>query len=142
MGFLFAGTYNSQVKRVAIDMNRGSSANVEFVLVDNSAVAPGDGRSSTSQSSETGAIEEEINRIRNKISYPALALEQGLEAECSWIVEINRENRAGRITPDVPCRFKIFENEFLAVIRDWKFNQPENTVIKIPVSFKIKRDSN
>jgi len=143
VGFLLIGVNRRAEKRINIDMNRGSSSLPQLVM-NQSPVGFGPEGSAlmTNKQTNPGAIEEEVSRIRNKISYPALALEQGLEAECSWIVKINGEGMAGEISTETPCRFKIFENEFLKVIRDWKFKAPENTVIIIPVSFKIKRDSN
>jgi len=96
--------------------------------------------SSNSSSTDEGAQSDEIKKIQNKIAYPPLALENGWEAECEWIVVIGRERRIAKVDPIRKCKYQIFEKEFLRVINDWNFNLPEDTVLKIPVTFRIQRE--
>jgi TonB family protein len=90
---------------------------------------------------ELGIIDSEINEIKNAIQYPPDALEQGLESECEWKVLIGKGGVSSRVELNRPCRYKIFEKEFMRVIGSWKFKSPENTWLEIPVRFKIERES-
>lgn len=89
-------------------------------------------------STSEGSIAEEINQIRNKIVYPPQALEDGLESECEWSVTIDVNQSATNIKTIHPCKYRIFEEEFYRVIHNWKFHLPPETILFIPVSFKIK----
>lgn len=96
--------------------------------------------SSNNTTTKEGTRSDEIKKIQNKIAYPALALENGWEADCEWIVVIGRERRIAKIEPLRKCKYQIFEKEFMRVINDWNFNLPEDTVLKIPVTFRIQRE--
>ena len=85
-------------------------------------------------------VVSEINDIKNAIQYPADALEQGLESECEWKVLIGKGGVISKVELNRPCKYKIFEKEFMRVIGSWKFRSPENTWLEIPVRFKIERD--
>lgn len=87
-----------------------------------------------------GSVEEEVLKVKNKISYPPQALEQGLESECEWKVEIGINKKAKKIEVVKPCQYKIFDKEFRKVIKDWEFNLANGTVLKIPVSFIIEQE--
>jgi TonB family protein len=89
---------------------------------------------------ELGTVVSEINEIKNAIQYPADALEQGLESECEWKVLIGKGGASSKVELNKPCKYKIFEKEFMRVIGSWKFRSPENTWLEIPVRFKIERD--
>jgi TonB family protein len=89
---------------------------------------------------ELGTVVTEINDIKNAIQYPADALEQGLESECEWKVLIGKGGASSKVELNKPCKYKIFEKEFMRVIGSWKFRSPENTWLEIPVRFKIERD--
>lgn len=120
-----------------IEINKGSSGFISFVFANNR-----EGMSESPQSENTssleGAVAEEINKIRNKISYPPQALEDGLESECEWSIVIDAKQKASQVKTIRPCKYKIFDDEFHRVIQDWNFTLPENTVLQIPVSFKIQ----
>lgn len=105
--------------------------------------APGKGdlqEESASISAEEGTLTEEIIKIKNKITYPEEALEEGLESECEWKVRIGGEGKASEVQTVVPCRYRIFDTEFRRVIKDWNFKFPENTILQIPVSFKLGKN--
>ena len=87
-----------------------------------------------------GTIIEEVNEIRNSIQYPPDALEQGLETECEWKVLIGENKNASKVELIKPCKYKIFETEFLKVIGSWKFKSPEGVWIEIPIRFKIEKE--
>ena len=118
-------------------IQKGSTGILSFVFANNA-----EGMSQSPQTNRTssveGAVSEEINKIRNKISYPLQALEDGLESECEWSIVIDAKQKASQVKTIRPCKYKIFDDEFHRVIQDWNFTLPENTVLQIPVSFKIQ----
>lgn len=120
-----------------IEINKGSSGFISFVFANNR-----EGMSESPQSENTSSLEgtvaEEINKIQNKISYPPQALEEGLESECEWSIVIDAKQKASQVKTIRPCKYKIFDDEFHRVIQGWNFTLPENTVLQIPVSFKIQ----
>lgn len=123
-----------------IQIQKGSTGIISFVFSKNL-----DGMSETPKMENTssleGTITEEISKIQNKISYPPLALEDGLESECEWSITIDSHQKASQVKTIRPCKYKIFDDEFQKVIHDWKFSLPENTVLNIPVSFKIQKEN-
>ncbi len=135
--FLFYNLYSKQEETNQIEIQKGSTGFISFVFASHA-----DGMNKSLQaekiSSVEGTIAEEINKIRNKISYPAQALEDGLESECEWSIVIDSKQKASQVKTIRACKYKIFDEEFHRVIQDWNFDLPENTVLQIPVSFKIK----
>ena len=90
-----------------------------------------------SKSSQEGVIQEEIFKIKNKIFYPQRALEENLEDECIWTLEIDKNFKLKNIKRIKKCRFEIFEEEFFRVIYSWEF-KVANTELSIPVKFRIQ----
>ncbi|MBK8398898.1 MAG: energy transducer TonB [Leptospiraceae bacterium] len=120
-----------------IQIQRGTTGFISFVF-SNSADGLGQNPKTEKFSSLEGTVAEEIDKIQNKISYPPQALEDGLESECEWSLVIDSRKKASQIKTIHPCKYKIFEEEFRRVISDWEFTLPENTVLQIPVKFKIQ----
>lgn len=135
--FLFYNLHSKQEDANQIEIQKGAGGFISFVFANNT-----EGVNQTQQTDKTssteGAVSEEINKIRNKISYPAQALEDGLESECEWSIVIDAKQKASQVKTIRPCKYKIFDEEFYRVIQDWNFTLPENTILEIPVSFKIK----
>lgn len=138
-GILLAFPYfkkeNSDFEKIEIE--KGSAQILSFVFPNTKNGIGSQDNIKTSDNTE-GAISEEVNKIRNKILYPPQALEDGLESDCEWSLQIDANQSAKNIKIIQPCKYKIFEEEFQRVIHNWKFNLPENTSLTIPVSFKIK----
>ncbi|MEM7182000.1 MAG: TonB family protein [Spirochaetota bacterium] len=86
-----------------------------------------------------GNITQEISRFKNSLQYPETAIEQGLESECTWEVEINPEGKAQNVRTLKPCLYNIFEREFRKSIRTWKFALQPGTRLQIPVSFILEK---
>ena len=86
-----------------------------------------------------GNLTQEISRFKNSLHYPEAAIEQGLESECTWQVEVNPEGKAKNIRTLKPCLYNIFEKEFRRSIRTWKFSLQAGTRLTIPVSFILEK---
>ncbi len=134
---LFYSLSSKQEDMNKIEIKKGSTGFISFAFANHK-----EGMSESPQSEKTSSLEgtvaEEINKIRNKISYPPQALEDGLESECEWSIVIDAKQKASQVKTIRPCKYKIFDDEFRRVIQDWNFTLPENTVLLIPVSFKIQ----
>lgn len=137
--FLFLSLWgdDSQDDINKIEIQKGTTGFISFVFA-NRAEGMNQNPQTEKNSSLEGTVSEEISKIRNKISYPPQALEDGLESECEWSIVIDSQKKASQIKIIRPCRYKIFEEEFRRVITDWNFTLPENTILQIPVSFKIQ----
>lgn len=102
---------------------------------DNSSDVPEKSNSTQSPSTE-GNKELEIVKIKNKILYPELAREQGWESECEWLISV-KNNQFSNYRTLKKCKYRIFEEEFLRVVRSWEFGLKEGELI-IPVRFTLK----
>ena len=140
IGFLLFYVFNSkQEEMVPIKIQKGSSGLISFVFASQEEGLNQNQKTENTINSE-GTIAEEVSKIQNKISYPAQALEDGLESDCEWSIVVNAEQKASQIRTVRPCKYRIFEEEFYHVIQNWNFPLPENTILQIPVSFKIKKE--
>jgi TonB family protein len=92
---------------------------------------------SMQQEAGRASVSEEIVKIQNSISYPQMALELGLESDCKWKVSIDKEGKVKELQTIKKCQYAVFQEEFLKVIYSWKFQFATETVLEIPVSFKI-----
>ncbi|BDA80607.1 hypothetical protein LPTSP3_g35370 [Leptospira kobayashii] len=81
--------------------------------------------------------EEEVNRFRNSLSYPALALEQRLEDDCSFRVTVAENGSVEKVGVLVPCRYSVFDQQFRNQIQGWKFNFSKGKEITLPIRFRI-----
>lgn len=132
---------------IKIPLKKGDSSISSYFLLNSKAVAPTNlGKTlpnspqNQSGGSEKGAEVEEVQKFQNQLSYPELALEQGLESKCIWRVKIDPNGKAMDVKTIQPCQYPIFEKEFYKSIGKWKFHLPENTLIDIPVNFRIKTE--
>jgi outer membrane biosynthesis protein TonB len=136
--FLFAYAFIPNLEETnQIKIQKGATGLISFVFVNRNEGVNQDLQTEKSLSIE-GTLTEEIDKLRNKISYPVQALEDGLESECEWSVVIDKNQKATQVKTIHACKYKIFEEEFQRVIKDWNFTLPENTILQIPVSFKIR----
>ncbi|MBE7413145.1 MAG: energy transducer TonB [Leptospiraceae bacterium] len=135
--FLYSEYFFSQSK-LSILIQKGETQNYPVGLIAFQFQGKGETNINQYQSALEGAESEEIKNIQNKITYPPVALENGWESNCEWSVEIGKENKAIRVHPINKCKYQVFENEFMRVIRNWNFTLQEGTVLKIPVAFRIQ----
>ncbi|WP_039935774.1 LIC_10042 family TonB-like protein [Leptospira inadai] len=119
---------------VKLHLSRGSIPNLRFSIPS----TLGNGLPVSDQNRNAGTEEFEIEKFKNEIHFPPEALEQRLESDCTWNVEIGREGEARKVTTIRPCRYRIFESQFRKSIYRWKFQLKEGTVLTIPVSFRIE----
>ncbi len=129
---------------ISFELQKGLSVSFQSGLKKNEigrSISPLSNENRITNNEELGIVESEINEIKNAIQYPPDALEQGLESECEWKVLIGKGGVSSKVELNRPCKYKIFENEFMRVIGSWKFKSPENTWLEIPVRFKIERGS-
>jgi outer membrane biosynthesis protein TonB len=92
-------------------------------------------------SAEGASIEQEIEKFKKNLTYPASAIEKGLESECEWLVTVAENSKSGNVEESRQCRYRIFDREFRKNIADWKFDLPPGTIIRIPVSYKIQQEN-
>ncbi|WP_039948399.1 LIC_10042 family TonB-like protein [Leptospira fainei] len=119
---------------VQLHLSRGSIPNLRFSIPANL----GSGLPVSDQKRDAGTEAFEVEKFKNEIHFPPEALEQRLESDCTWNVEIGRDGEARKVTTIRPCRYQIFETQFRKSVYRWKFQLKEGTVITIPVSFRIE----
>ncbi|AOP32442.1 hypothetical protein A0128_00200 [Leptospira tipperaryensis] len=134
--YLFYSPDSFSVSNFKIFLKKGGSLRLTFSFSN-----PANGRNSESTASEnpsaSGTLQREIEEFKNEIHFPQGALEQRLESDCSWEVEIKSDGKAEVLKTVQPCRYSIFETEFKRALKTWKFNLKEGTNLIIPVSFKV-----
>ncbi|MBM9576814.1 hypothetical protein JWG45_06560 [Leptospira sp. 201903070] len=134
--FLFYNPDSSVKSDFRIFLKKGSSAHLTFEFSNEGA-----GKNSKSNKLEdrndSGTIQREIEKFKNEIHFPQGALEQRLESDCSWEVEIKPGGKAEIFKTLEPCKYSVFEIEFKRALKTWKFNLKEGTNLIIPVSFKV-----
>ncbi|TGL61053.1 LIC_10042 family TonB-like protein [Leptospira sarikeiensis] len=134
--FLIGMAPNTSFEQIRLELSKGQIPNVYFSLPKNS----GEGLDSSTSSGLAGTPEAEIERFKNEIHYPAGALEQRLESDCSWELEIGANGQGRNIRTIKPCRYQVFETHFKKAVSSWKFQLPEGKVIIIPISFRVESD--
>lgn len=100
--------------------------------------ARGEGEAVQENHALAGTPEAEIERFKNEIHFPPEALEQRLESDCSWELEIGKNGIARKIKTIRKCKYPLFETHFKKSVSSWKFELPEGKIITIPVSFHIE----
>ncbi|TGK07130.1 TonB-dependent receptor [Leptospira semungkisensis] len=123
-------------EQIRLQLSKGQVPSLFFRLPQDE----GKGLDSSKLGGLAGTPEAEIERFKNEIHYPPAALEQRLESDCSWEVEIGPEGLARRIKTVKSCKYPVFESHFKKSVSSWKFQLPEGKVIIIPVSFHIESD--
>ncbi len=119
---------------VRLQWSKGQIPSLFFHLAHNQ----GEGNVDAASSGLAGTPEAEIEKFQNEIHFPAEALEQRLESDCTWELEIGPNGIAKKIKTLKSCKYPIFESHFRRAVSSWKFQLPEGKVIIIPVSFRIE----
>jgi TonB family protein len=133
-----ASPSNSKISKLVIDLQKGGNPSISFSSHKNNLSSGEMKKSEKSQPIDSGTLSREIAKFTNQIQFPEEALEQGLESDCEWKIKITETQTAGNIQILTPCRYQIFEKEFLQSIAKWKFALEPGTEIRIPVRFKIQ----
>ncbi|MCG9873609.1 MAG: energy transducer TonB [Leptospiraceae bacterium] len=124
----------SEIYKIALE--KGSSSSLQFHFR-----GKGDSKANSVQSSShqigSETIQNEILRIQNAIPYPESALQRGLESDCEWLVTVAENGIHENVETTRKCRYEIFNSAFKKIVREWKFQLPPGTIIRIPVSFRI-----
>ncbi|MBM9499633.1 hypothetical protein JWG44_05140 [Leptospira sp. 201903071] len=134
--FLFYSPDSSLVSDFEIFLKKGGSPQLVFDL-SNEGIGKISKPAEFENPSDSGTLQREIEKFKNEIHFPQEALEQRLESDCSWEVEIKSGGKAEVLKTLQPCRYSVFEIEFKRALRTWKFNLIEGTNLIIPVSFKV-----
>ncbi|TGK11710.1 TonB-dependent receptor [Leptospira fletcheri] len=132
--FLFFRTTEKELETINLHFERGGVPNLYFSFPPES----GKGRTSSEKESQAGSETDEIKRLKNEIHFPPEALEQRLESDCSWLIEIGKNGEAKTIMTVKSCKYPVFENHFRKSVSRWKFQLKEGTRITVPVSFRIE----
>lgn len=85
----------------------------------------------------THAEEREIDLFRNALTYPELAIEQGLEDDCSFRVTVAENGQAEKLVVIAPCKYNVFDAQIRSQLREWKFNFPKGKDLVLPIRFRI-----
>ncbi|MDF3822455.1 energy transducer TonB [Leptospira sp. 96542] len=104
--------------------------------------AEGLGKSQNSQSNQisevgTKTTEQEILEFQNKLSYPALALEQNLEDICQYRVSVDENGSLGKLDVITPCRYSVFDKQVREQLSRWKFVQTKGKNFILPIRFRL-----
>lgn len=126
----------SRLNDLKILLKKGNVPNVTLSFAQEGS---GENLKSFSQenSNAEGTVQREIEIFKNEIHFPQGALDQRLESDCSWEVEIKSGGKGEILRILQPCRYSIFEVEFRRALKTWKFDLKEGTNLIIPVSFKV-----
>ncbi|TGN10914.1 LIC_10042 family TonB-like protein [Leptospira ilyithenensis] len=141
-GLLFIalfGKFRQNSNTEEVHLTKGSTIRL---FVPNSQSNSGNGTLSSQNPANAdleGTIdpEEEMNRFRNSLSYPVLALEQRLEDDCSFRVTVAENGSVEKVGVLVPCRYSVFDQQFRNQIQGWKFNSSKGKEITLPIRFRI-----
>jgi TonB family protein len=133
--FLFHWKFQLSDK-LKIALEKGSSSSLQFHIRGRGGT-PTNSIQSASQELGSETIQNEILRIQNAIPYPESALQRGLESDCEWLVTVAENGIHENVETTRKCRYEIFNSAFKKIVREWKFQLPPGTIIRIPVSFRI-----
>jgi len=137
---------NSNDNHIQIFLDRGTTVSFKFTKSEspvskNKKEGSGIENSQSSESELIGVKSKDVSDFKNSIQYPADALQQGLESNCEWKVLVGLNGSAEKIELVRPCKYKIFEAEFMKVVKNWKFKSPESTWLDIPIIFRIEMEN-
>lgn len=121
-----------------IELQKGSQTIAVSVAQRKTGKSQSELNQTQEKENDPGTISKEIQKFQNQLQFPEEALEQGLESQCEWRIRISESGKAENIENLVPCRYKIFEKEFLKSIGNWKFALEPGQVVRVPVSFRIQ----
>lgn len=128
-----------------IYLDRGTSVSFQFPKLERMKSVPmGEGleikKNQLFDADLAGVKTQDVSDLKNSIQYPPDALHQGLESSCEWRVKVGENGGAEKIELVKPCKYKIFESEFMRVVKNWKFRSPESTWLEVPIIFRIEME--
>ncbi|MDZ4725211.1 MAG: TonB family protein [Leptospira sp.] len=135
--FLFA--YPSDSERIILHLTKGSPISLQSI---SQRPNSGIGQVSMNQNAMdqlvgTNTDEAEIERFRNSLTYPEIALEQALEDECTFRVTVAENGGVENLTVIAPCRYDVFDAQIRTQLRFWKFLSSKGKNLILPIRFRI-----
>lgn len=125
--------------RLSMVLEKGSGENSVFFFKKQSLgnSSPSSSHPISESREGTLSLEKEIEEFHKKLTYPTLALEQGLEDNCSFLFSITENGKVEKVAEAVPCRFQVFSDQVRAQAKSWKFGLNQKQEVLIPVRFRI-----
>jgi outer membrane biosynthesis protein TonB len=139
LALLFLGWNEGVKEKILLDLKDGGSIHILFGK-ETEGYQKQSKSNDTKREEKLGSFQEEVNKFQNSISYPPLALEQGWESECAWLVIIGNDEKVEYFENTQPCKFKVFQEAVESNLKNWKFNLPPQSRLQLPLKFKIKYD--
>jgi len=134
-GFYFGKINNSE--KLKIHLTKGT----KISIFDRSIVPQnGKGKSKSDESNQTSGsnvLEREIDSFRNSLTYPELAVEQGLEDDCTFRVTVAENGQVEKLVVVAPCKYNVFDSQIKSQLRVWKFNVSKGKELVLPIRFRI-----
>jgi TonB family protein len=87
--------------------------------------------------SGTKTEDQEVESFRNSLSYPELAIEQGLEDDCIFRVTVAENGVVEKLVVVAPCKFNVFDSQIRSQLRFWKFESSKGKDLVLPIRFRI-----
>ncbi|EOQ96671.1 TonB-dependent receptor [Leptospira wolbachii serovar Codice str. CDC] len=85
----------------------------------------------------TKTLEDEISEFQNRLSYPALALEQKLEDVCIYKLTIKEDGTLEKIAVVTACRYAVFDFQVRRQLADWQFQYSKGKEFVLPIRFRL-----
>ncbi len=95
--------------------------------------SPSDSQSDVGTKTES----QEIEAFRNSLSYPELAVEQGLEDDCTFRVSVAENGRVEKLVVTAPCKYNVFDTQIKSQLREWTFFSSKGKELNLPIRFRI-----
>jgi hypothetical protein len=135
--FLLFTNFSAQPEKMILE--RGSAVSLHFSNTQSKGAGEITNENTNTTEVGTKLIEEEIENFRQRLGYPADALDQDLESSCEWLLIIGEDGHPVKILNRKHCEYSIFERHFESEAKKWKFKLPKETELIIPVLFKVKK---
>ncbi|MDX1958547.1 MAG: hypothetical protein SFU98_08240 [Leptospiraceae bacterium] len=137
LGLFIVWNNTSKNDKEEVTLSKGG---IRFQILGNNQKGFGE-NSQKKQEIETlgNLVQKEIDSFKNQLGYPESALDRELETECEWKLVIGDQGKPSRIINIKECEYSIFKEHFERQAKEWKFSLPENTVLIIPVVFRVSK---
>ncbi len=136
---VFSFGFTSEQTNLPIFLIKGS-ANQSIFFFKNQGLGndPSQTQSPRSESAEgSNSLEREVAEFYKKLTYPSIAIEQGLEDNCSFLFSVMEDGRVERVNEVVPCRYQIFSDQVRSQAKTWRFGHTKGQEVLVPVTFRI-----
>jgi TonB family protein len=136
---VFFVTENSEVEKIKFHLTEGSSLS----LFSRSYLTRiGIGKQNDEAMPQDTAVgtkidERDIDMFKNSLTYPELAVEQGLEDDCLFRVTVAENGQVEKLVVIAPCKYNVFDSQIRSQLRMWKFNFSRGKDLVLPIRFRI-----